>query len=171
MSLDVYLYKSIDDMPPSESCLECVATQDIEDTDHRHDYCVFSQNITHNLGKMADAAGLYEACWHPEELLDKEATFEIRRLEDAYFSDQKPENRHYYDRAQELRDQLRGQVRAWQLIPLLREGLAKLRSDPITYKKLEPENKWGTYDGFVPWLEKYLAACEEHPEARVRVSR
>jgi hypothetical protein len=29
---------------------------------------VFSRNITHNLNKMADAAGLYQAIWHPEEL-------------------------------------------------------------------------------------------------------
>lgn len=27
----------------------------------------FWANITHNLGKMADAAGLYEALWRPEE--------------------------------------------------------------------------------------------------------
>ena len=29
---------------------------------------VFSANITHNLGKMADEAGLYEALWRPKEL-------------------------------------------------------------------------------------------------------
>ena len=29
---------------------------------------VFSENITHNLAKMADKAGIYEALWHPEEL-------------------------------------------------------------------------------------------------------
>ena len=28
---------------------------------------VFSQNITHNLGKMADAAGIYECVWRPDE--------------------------------------------------------------------------------------------------------
>jgi hypothetical protein len=28
---------------------------------------VFSRNITHNLNKMADAAGVYYACWRPEE--------------------------------------------------------------------------------------------------------
>lgn len=28
---------------------------------------VYSANITHNLGKMADAAGLYEALWRPDE--------------------------------------------------------------------------------------------------------
>lgn len=29
--------------------------------------CVFEANITHNLGRMADAAGVYFACWRPEE--------------------------------------------------------------------------------------------------------
>lgn len=29
---------------------------------------VYSDNITHNLGKMAQAAGIYEALWRPEEL-------------------------------------------------------------------------------------------------------
>lgn len=28
---------------------------------------VFSRNITHNLGKMAKAAGIYKTLWHPEE--------------------------------------------------------------------------------------------------------
>lgn len=29
---------------------------------------VFDRNITHNLSKMAHAAGLYEAIWRPEEI-------------------------------------------------------------------------------------------------------
>jgi len=29
---------------------------------------VFTQNITHNLGRMAQEAGIYQALWHPEEL-------------------------------------------------------------------------------------------------------
>lgn len=29
---------------------------------------VFSANITHNLGKMADEAGLYQHLWRPEEI-------------------------------------------------------------------------------------------------------
>lgn len=28
----------------------------------------FSQNITHNLGRMADAAGIYKVLWRPEEI-------------------------------------------------------------------------------------------------------
>lgn len=177
MSLDVYLYEANLELAPVEQCLECIAMPDEHEPDHRHRFCVFSQNITHNLGSMADAAGIYEACWHPEELMDKEAAFEIRRLEDAYFSDQKPENRHYYDRAQEMRDELEAKVRAHHLIPVLRDGIAKLKADPAKYKIYEPKpdphtgEPWGQLKHFVPWLEKYLAACEEHPDALVRVSR
>jgi len=29
---------------------------------------LYSDNITHNLGNMADAAGIYEAMWYPEKL-------------------------------------------------------------------------------------------------------
>lgn len=29
---------------------------------------VYCSNITHNLGKMAEEAGIYEACWRPEEI-------------------------------------------------------------------------------------------------------
>jgi len=29
---------------------------------------VYSSNITHNLGKMAEAAGIYKALWRPEEI-------------------------------------------------------------------------------------------------------
>lgn len=31
------------------------------------DTCVYQANITHNLGKMADAAGIYDAMWRPDE--------------------------------------------------------------------------------------------------------
>jgi hypothetical protein len=30
--------------------------------------CVHSSNITHNLGKMAEAAGIYKQLWRPEEI-------------------------------------------------------------------------------------------------------
>jgi hypothetical protein len=29
---------------------------------------IYSDNITHNLGKMADAAGIYSALWRPDEM-------------------------------------------------------------------------------------------------------
>lgn len=50
MSLDVYL--------TSTPC-ECCRSGGEE---------VYSANITHNLGAMADAAGIYKALWRPEEI-------------------------------------------------------------------------------------------------------
>jgi hypothetical protein len=64
-----------------------------------------------------------------------------------------------------------GITRAKQLIKPLQDGLALLKSDPERFKKFDATNGWGTYDHFVPWVEKYLEACEQYPEAEVRVSR
>ena len=107
MSLDVYL----EEVRPSE---------------------VYWANITHNLGKMAGEAGIYEALWRPEEI---------------------------------------GITKAGQLIEPLQAGLAKLKADPAHYEQFNAPNGWGLYKHFVPFVEKYLAACEENPDATVRVSR
>ena len=60
---------------------------------------------------------------------------------------------------------------AAQLIPLLETGLAVLRSDPERFRALNPVNEWGRYDHLVAFVERYLAACRLHPEARVEASR
>ena len=93
---------------------------------------VFDANITHNLGKMADAAGVYYACWRPEEI---------------------------------------GCKYAGDIIPILIKGIADMKARPDYFRQFEPENKWGTYDNFLPWLEKYLAACIENPDAEIEASR
>lgn len=41
---------------------------------------VYTGNITHNLGAMAREAGIYEACWRPEELGIKHAAQLIEPL-------------------------------------------------------------------------------------------
>lgn len=51
MSLDVYLYAE----PPDSDVIE-------------QETLLFHKDITHNLGKMATAAGLYMALWRPEEI-------------------------------------------------------------------------------------------------------
>lgn len=60
---------------------------------------------------------------------------------------------------------------ASELIDPLKEGLAKLKSNPAHYKQFDAKNGWGTYDQFIPWIEEYLQACIDYPEARVFVSR
>ena len=93
---------------------------------------VFDANITHNLGAMAEEAGIYKHLWRPEEI---------------------------------------GITKASQLIETLREAITLMRADPTRFEKHNASNGWGLYEHFVPWLERYLAACEEYPDADVGVSR
>jgi hypothetical protein len=60
---------------------------------------------------------------------------------------------------------------AKQLIPKLEEGLINLKDNKESLEKFNPPNGWGTYDGLVTFVEKYLKACKMFPEAEVRASR
>ena len=60
---------------------------------------------------------------------------------------------------------------AGELIPLLTDGLVKMKYDRERLIKLEPENKWGTYDGLLKFVEEYLEACKKFPQGTVGVSR
>ncbi|OWK35178.1 hypothetical protein [Fimbriiglobus ruber] len=93
---------------------------------------IYEANITHNLGRMAREAGIYEALWRPEEI---------------------------------------GITKAEQLIEPLTKGLALLKSDPARFEAFNSPNGWGMYNHFVPFVEKYLEACRECPDATVRASR
>lgn len=93
---------------------------------------VFWANTTHNLGTMADAAGIYQVLWRPDEV---------------------------------------GISKANQLIDSLRSGLKRLKDSPDEFRKYNPSNGWGTYDGLVKFVGDYLAACIEYPDAEVEVSR
>lgn len=121
MSLDVSLYGP----PEDQECRECGHVRPVMS-------CVFEANITHNLTKMADEAGIYQHVWRPEEL---------------------------------------GIATAKSLIEPLRQGIARMKSDPEHFRKLDSPNGWGRYEHFVPWLEQYLEACEQNPDAEISVSR
>lgn len=64
-----------------------------------------------------------------------------------------------------------GITHAQQLIEPLRAGLALMRSDPERFKKCDPSNGWGAYEEFLPWIRRYLEACEQYPDATISVSR
>lgn len=64
-----------------------------------------------------------------------------------------------------------GIKQAGELIQPLREGVKELKEKADEYKKYDAENGWGTYEHFLPFVEKYLSACEEDPDAEVGVSR
>ena len=60
---------------------------------------------------------------------------------------------------------------AGELIMPLQEGLKELKAHPEIYKKYNAKNGWGLYKHFVPFVESYLTACEENPDAEIDISR
>jgi hypothetical protein len=59
---------------------------------------------------------------------------------------------------------------AFLIVPL-RMGLERLKANPDEFKKYNPKNGWGTYEGLVQFVEKYLEACRNYPNAKIEVSR
>lgn len=64
-----------------------------------------------------------------------------------------------------------GIVVASQLVEPLRKGLDALECDPAFYATFNPSNGWGSYEGLVDCVKKYLSACERWPWAKVEPSR
>lgn len=64
-----------------------------------------------------------------------------------------------------------GITTAGEMINHLEKGIEELRMSPSKYKKLNPTNGWGNYDGLLVFLNKYLSICQEHPTAKITVSR
>lgn len=64
-----------------------------------------------------------------------------------------------------------GITKAGQLVDPLKVGLAFLKAEPEHFKTFNATNGWGCYDNFVPWIERYIEACEQYPNADVRASR
>lgn len=139
MSLDVYLNRKV------------YLSYNKGETYIEQDETVYSNNITHNLGNMADKVGLYDVLWRPY------------RLRDEY------DKSWDYDKEYSFEDSIT--ILAKELIKPMKEGLEKLKSCPDCCKKLNPKNGWGSYEGLVKFTEDYLEACEENPEAVVVVSR
>ena len=140
MSLDVYLNR------------KRYLSYDEGKTYTEDDEQVYWANITHNLGKMADEAGVYEALWRPH------------RLKEGY-------NILESDHQAEWKFEEENKTTAKDIIPLLEKGLADLKSRPEHFEKFNSSNGWGTYEHFVTFVEKYLEACKEYPDAIIEVSR
>jgi hypothetical protein len=112
---------------------------------------VYYVNITHNLGDMAKEAGIYEALWRPYMLKESYVPIE--------------------DYHEELKYEDSVEVRAYEIIPIIEKGLEDMKARPEHYKTFDSPNGWGTYVHFVPFIEEYLSACKEFPQAIVSVSR
>jgi hypothetical protein len=115
------------------------------------DNCVYESNITHNLGIMADDAGIYEGIWRPYMLMD------------GYDGG--------WDVLEEIEFERSITIQAEMLIDPIEEGLKRLVFSPSKYKKHNPENRWGSYAGLVKFVSEYLEALKEYPDAIVEVSR
>ena len=113
---------------------------------------VYSANITHNLGKMAAEAGIYEALWRPYQL---KPGYDIP--EDDYDAEYK------YEEA--------NPVKAHEIIAIIEKGLEDMKKRPKRYEKFNSPNGWGMYHNFVPWIERYLKALKEYPESFVECDR
>lgn len=113
---------------------------------------VYSANITHNLGEMAEKAGLYEALWRPHRLNpDYNIPEEDYKEEWVY-----EENSITY---------------AKDLIEIIEKGLTDLKTRPEYFEQFSSKNGWGMYKNFVPFVEKYLNALKKYPESIVKTDR
>lgn len=64
-----------------------------------------------------------------------------------------------------------GFTTAGELIPGLTDGVALLAAEPTRFEQLNPENGWGDFGGLLRVARRYLAACQDHPNATIDVSR
>jgi hypothetical protein len=64
-----------------------------------------------------------------------------------------------------------GMVFARDISDHLDVGLNVLMSNPERYKKFNPENGWGSYDGLVNFVYNYRNACWDKPDAELSISR
>lgn len=112
---------------------------------------LFWANITHNLGKMADKAGIYDALWRPYRLHKDYKHFDIDDEE--------------YNFEQSVT------IYAKDIVDIVEKGLKKMKNKPEYYTKFNSPNGWGTYENFVPWVERYLEALKEYPESKIEVDR
>ena len=140
MSLDVEIYRNYH------------VTYDEGKTLEPQRESLYRSNITHNLNRMADEAGLYEALWRPYH------------LKEGYNI---PEN----DYQAEYKFEEVNPVRAYEIIPIIEKGLEDMKARPKHYEKFNSSNGWGMYEHFVPFIEEYLKALKEYPEAFVECDR
>lgn len=56
---------------------------------------------------------------------------------------------------------------AKDMITTLENGIKKLEENPEEYKKYNPENGWGDYEGLVKFAKSVLEDCYKYPDAIV----
>lgn len=60
---------------------------------------------------------------------------------------------------------------AKDIVYSLEAGLKAMEDSPEEYKKLNPSNGWGSYEGAIRFLKNVLHECKKRPLAIIRVSK
>lgn len=58
-----------------------------------------------------------------------------------------------------------------KLKDILSIGISYMIQNRLDLLRYNPENGWGSYDGFLHWLINYKEACEDNPDCEIEVSR
>lgn len=64
-----------------------------------------------------------------------------------------------------------GKTKTIEIVELLEKGLSSLKERPEYFEKFNSPNGWGMYEHFVRFVDKYIKACKEYPDAIIEVSR
>ena len=59
--------------------------------------------------------------------------------------------------------------KASEITEVIRKGITAMKADPDEYKKLNPDNGWGNYEGALKFLEDLLRNLEEWPDSTIAI--
>lgn len=59
---------------------------------------------------------------------------------------------------------------ASDMIPPLRLGISRIEQDEESFRKYEPDNKWGTVESSLSYMKEVLSACIDYPNAKYEYS-
>ena len=54
-------------------------------------------------------------------------------------------------------------------ISILEKGVKEMEENPDVYKKMNPENGWGDYEGSLDYLKNFLKECRQNPECIIEI--
>lgn len=56
-----------------------------------------------------------------------------------------------------------------EALPILNKAIENMLENEKEYRKLEPNNGWGTYDGLLQELRDLKICCEDNPDGIIEV--
>jgi cobalamin biosynthesis protein CbiD len=65
----------------------------------------------------------------------------------------------------------KGITHAEQMIPVLENAIVKMALNRKQMEEHDAPNGWGTYENLLLFLQNYLAACKENPQALIRIRK